>query len=224
MDLIERRREMLMTQPSLPEEYREVEWLGTEAGVPIPYIDMGFYLTDEFEAKIHYYNNKNEAFLFGARKSASASPYCNVNIERTNRGDFTRFDYANKKFTQDADKWPYKLGEFLFTFENRIAALYNISTGESKAIDYSSISFSPYTQQTLLLFAAHTGDQISTGDTEGNLRIYSAKFKIGGKLMRNFIPCVRKSDSKAGMYDTVTKTFYRNSRNPSQADHFVVPS
>ena len=42
-----------------------------------------------------------------------------------------------------------------------------------------------------------------------------AKFQIenNGELKLNLIPCMRKSDQKVGMYDTVTKTFYASSRN-----------
>ena len=29
-------------------------------------------------------------------------------------------------------------------------------------------------------------------------------------LVRNFVPCYRKSDNIIGMYDTITRTFYTN--------------
>ena len=42
-------------------------------------------------------------------------------------------------------------------------------------------------------------------------RLYSAyAVDKSNKYVYNLIPCVRKSDSKPGMYDTVTKTFYTN--------------
>ena len=53
-----------------------------------------------------------------------------------------------------------------------------------------------------------------------NARIKSCIcYKDGNKVL-NFIPCVRKSDNKPGMYDTVTKTFYTN----SGTGEFIVPS
>lgn len=38
--------------------------------------------------------------------------------------------------------------------------------------------------------------------------IYNFKIYVNGDLKRNMIPCMRKSDSKVGMYDLVTKKFY----------------
>ena len=41
-----------------------------------------------------------------------------------------------------------------------------------------------------------------------------------GAIVTNFVPCVRKSDSKPGMYDTVSKTFYTN----AGTGEFIVPN
>ena len=43
------------------------------------------------------------------------------------------------------------------------------------------------------------------------LQIYSLTFKENDIVSANFIPCYRKSDKVAGMYDTVSNTFYTNS-------------
>ena len=49
----------------------------------------------------------------------------------------------------------------------------------------------------------------STGGTHKG-RFWHCKIWRGGELIRNYVPCVRKSDSKAGFYDLVNGTF-----NPS---------
>ena len=41
-------------------------------------------------------------------------------------------------------------------------------------------------------------------------RIYFFKMTVGNELVRDFIPCVRISDSKPGLYDVVNKYFYIN--------------
>lgn len=51
-------------------------------------------------------------------------------------------------------------------------------------------------------------------------RIYSLEFKENGNAAANFVPCIRKSDSKPGMYDTVSKTFYTN----AGTGEFIVPA
>ena len=40
--------------------------------------------------------------------------------------------------------------------------------------------------------------------------IYSAKILDGSNEIRNFVPCYRKSDNKAGLYDLVNNEFYTN--------------
>lgn len=44
----------------------------------------------------------------------------------------------------------------------------------------------------------------------GTQRIYRAEFRRSedGEVLRKFIPCIRKNDSKSGMYDMVTKQFF----------------
>lgn len=41
-------------------------------------------------------------------------------------------------------------------------------------------------------------------------RIKYVRIQRDGELVYNFVPCVRKSDSVIGMYDTVTETFFTN--------------
>lgn len=41
-------------------------------------------------------------------------------------------------------------------------------------------------------------------------RIKNVRLQRDGELVYNFVPCVRKSDSVIGMYDTVTETFFTN--------------
>ena len=42
------------------------------------------------------------------------------------------------------------------------------------------------------------------------MKLYSCKFYDGDTLMRNYIPCYRKSDNEIGLYDTVNNVFYTN--------------
>lgn len=49
--------------------------------------------------------------------------------------------------------------------------------------------------------------------------LYSLKIDGASGAILNMIPCIRKSDSKPGMYDTVSKTFYTN----AGTGEFIVP-
>ena len=52
------------------------------------------------------------------------------------------------------------------------------------------------------------------------MRLYSFTAKANGTFIMKMIPCVRKSDNKPGMYDTVSKTFFTN----AGTGEFVVPA
>ena len=56
------------------------------------------------------------------------------------------------------------------------------------------------------------GSNNATGNTANTSKwhIYYFKIHSQGRLIRDYIPCIRKSDNKAGFYDTVNHTF-----NPS---------
>lgn len=51
-------------------------------------------------------------------------------------------------------------------------------------------------------------------------RIYDFTILNDGETKIHLVPCIRKSDNKPGMYDTVTKTFYTN----AGTGEFIVPA
>ncbi len=204
-----RKRIMSKTWNMLPLLYTEVKYISAKDSNP--YIDMGIKFTGELEAEVHYYNDKNEAFLFGARKGASSTPYCNFNIESAS-SDRSRFDYGNQKAVANSGLpfAGYHDGEYIFSFHNRTATMEKVSTGEVVTKDYSSFVRTDYSDYNMLLFSVNTNGTPSLNTGTGELRVYSAKFWIGGQLVRNLVPCFRKSDNKPGMYDRVSKTFFTN--------------
>ena len=62
--------------------------------------------------------------------------------------------------------------------------------------------------ETFALFRAK--GRAATNYYYANARIYSVSFIQNGTLIRNMIPCYRKSDNVIGMYDIVNNTFYTN--------------
>lgn len=51
-------------------------------------------------------------------------------------------------------------------------------------------------------------------------RVFQVRYWLNGQLEYDLYPCIRKSDSKPGMYDTVSKTFYTN----AGTGEFIVPA
>lgn len=61
----------------------------------------------------------------------------------------------------------------------------------------------------MYLFARHQSSAV-TRDMLNPQRLYWAKMEENNALVRNFIPCYRKADNVAGMYDLVNGQFYTN--------------
>ena len=58
----------------------------------------------------------------------------------------------------------------------------------------------------LYMFARNTGSSVT--DYANGLRIYKCTIKKNGAIIRNFVPCVRIADQKAGLYDMINDQFY----------------
>lgn len=62
----------------------------------------------------------------------------------------------------------------------------------------------------MFLFSRNQNGVSEDGD---NHTIYSAKIWNNGELVRDYIPCIRRSDLKAGLYDLVGQQFYVSPNN-----------
>lgn len=77
---------------------------------------------------------------------------------------------------------------------------------DNETLDFSSYSYTGENQN-IGIFA-----RIRTGDVDYYCNSKCKTFQIydNNVLVRNFIPCYRKSDNEIGLYDLVTKSFYTN--------------
>ena len=80
--------------------------------------------------------------------------------------------------------------------------LTNLSTNKSES---HNLSITAFTADATLHLFSYNKDNVHTG-----LKIYSCKIYESNTLIRNLIPCYRKSDNVAGMYDALNKKFYEN--------------
>lgn len=72
--------------------------------------------------------------------------------------------------------------------------------------DQQTLSNVTITNYSMYLMGIHNG-----GSTHKSyVAVYTAKFYINGELVRDFIPCYRKSDNEVGLYDIVENKFYTN--------------
>lgn len=188
----------------IPAVYQEVEYLestGTQwinAGVTTNDID-----TVECKLAIANLSGGNQYFVGTRNQSATAIGYClyftshnGVNyypLRWVNDGAGV-MPLKNEIFTT---KTEFKNGECKFFYND---ALRDTNRTYSK-LDYAS-------GKDIYISALRNADGVASYISYA--RYYNVKFSKDDVLVRDFIPCYRKTDNVAGMYDTVSGQFFTN--------------
>lgn len=112
---------------------------------------------------------------------------------------------------------------------------YNISTGRhildlNKNLLYvDNVLVKTFTKTTFTSNAQISICQYgSDANYRAELKIYSSKIWDNDTLVRDFVPCYRKSDNVIGMYDLVTNTFFTNAGDGTflkgaDLNHYKIP-
>lgn len=184
-------------QARLPKEYQEVEYIkstGTQ------YIDTNYKANNRTKISISFFpNDNNYGMLFGGR----------INSEDVNQFGlfYNTSDYLYS--FRFADNPVIKISKTvnLKTFAEFSTTKYLIDNG---SITEQNIEYSGTFTGTLpmYLFAMNGNDNnklcVST-------KLYNCKIYDNDILVRDFVPCYRKSDNEIGLYDLINGVFYTNS-------------
>lgn len=199
MDLIEVRRKLLVADPELPPMYRRVEYLQSSG---VQYIKSP--LTDIYGWKIRIttfdLGNKDSAGYFGWWNSGSQN-------ELQMAAHKVVIAYGSDNATHDIGT----------PFDGLIVA--DGAQITANGTTYMANVKPPNINVPFALF----GYNRTTGvvNCSGSCRIYYAVFYNSQHgIIGNFIPCIRTSDNKPGMYDSVSKTFFTN----EGTGEFVIPT
>ena len=204
----------------LPGAYRRVEYLessGTQA------INTGITPSSEFYVKfdlINTYENGNSG-LGGAKEGGTWGVYCYMSgeaavsdPEKNNRSGCA---YGhNNVYTSNKNS--------LFAGQ-RYLIEYRLSPSQGLQVYINGVlqSTNTYDDPTVsipwYLFANNTDGRVDTSRVS-KIKLFSLEMGKQNQIVRNLVPCVRKSDNKPGMYDTVSHTFYTN----AGTGEFIVPN
>lgn len=145
--------------------------------------------------------------------------YRNFGYQR-NGGIFlgTKFWYGNNTNINSTDDLGTFNDERHSVFANKDYAIvdnvkYNLNT--------SPTSFIKNTFTKIAIFGSFDGGNgVIRNDSYSKIKLYNFKIYHSNKLIRNFIPAIRKSDNVAGLYDLANDTFYTNAGTGT----FVTPT
>ena len=173
----------------LPSEYQQVEYIestGTQ------YIDTGIKCSQNMSCEIE--NNFNELSgiqLFGAYSSPKRTHYGIVD-DRVYMPSVENSLTTEHIFYTNMNYHTFFLSSTVYKYDNEIIAngMFEFTNG---------LNF--------YLFARNNNENVTNYCKS---KMTKAKFWIDNKLIKNFIPCYRKSDNKPGLYDLVNNEFYTN--------------
>lgn len=133
--------------------------------------------------------------LFGARASANAGAFFVPCISATT----IRADYGSQKNTHTVgsvlDRMTIDIGKTSCT----IGGTSTTFTAETFSANAS-----------ITLFASNTGGTVVVDTYKAKMKLFSCRIYDNGTLVRDFIPCLRDSDSRVGLYDMQNGVFYTN--------------
>lgn len=183
-----------ITKNVLPKEYQQVEYIQLSGE---QYIDTNYALWANTNWKIEYKFDVNEFYNYNNMIGVLETTNSNNEIWITSEGRYYfRFTDVSRTLLRILElNTPYTI-----IHDNTGTNLLNYVNGELvKTLNKANTSLNYK-----LGLGHREGAQFLKG------KIYYAKFWNGNDLVRNFIPCYRKSDNEPGMYDTINNVFYTN--------------
>lgn len=183
----------------LPDEYQAVEYLestGTQ------YIDTMFYpdSLDLFaEIDMAFVSLPSDGVICGMRNT----------VNDNDRRYFAGY-YQNKWYMGSADLLQASASAEVNTrylLQSRLKTGDNFLKVNGATLIQSTNMITSIFVQPMFLFAGNIGGTVGAYVA---MKLYSAKLYSSSELKREFIPCYRKSDFVAGLYDRVSKAFFTN--------------
>lgn len=179
----------------LPAEYQQVEYIestGTQ------YIDTKFYPNSSTSIEMKASNESGSNVCLYCSRGPSGyqdKTYTAIlMVGKAIKVDYHNTSYQNLATVTRGVPYVYRQNKNALYIDDKLVRIIAETEFET---DYS-----------MYLLASHLGNS-SVGNM-GNIKLYYCKIWDGDTLVRDFIPCYKKSDNKVGLYDMVNNVFYPN--------------
>lgn len=202
---ISRRRAIIGAQSKsrLPSEYQEVEYIESTGS---QFFDINYQFTSNNFRLLSKTNTNvvGEQCIFGNDAVPFENGYRASGIEM--------FSYSGTSIAIEIGDYRNKIIEFEVEQKNGVRYI--------KAEGIVSQSNNVVNLVGKSLFA---GSFRAYANYAVIAKIYNYRIYDNDILVRNFIPCYRKSDDKPGLYDLASNTFFTNANTSSATDFIVGP-
>lgn len=194
---------------SLPGAYEKVDYIQSSG---TQYINTNFIPSPDTRVRMVCRTTSITAQnrFFGCN-GTSSSLFYNVYSNGSTKYAFAYQDNSGNWVSTNVAADSSKIHTFDLDGYHKIMALDDGVTYKGSLTSYTATKKAPYA---LFLFANSNSDGSVTNQTK--MRLYECQIWDKGIAIRNFIPCIRISDSVVGLYDTVTRTFFENANLPPE--------
>lgn len=179
----------------LPSQYQEVEYIES-TGTQYINLNLNYSSNTDIEMKTDFfYNSSPIKYFFGARASQTSGMF---NISCMNRMFEFRRNNANESLIIQNLTTPY-----IFKTNKTVWEI------NENSVEFNDIEFN-FENTPLYLFMMNNNNT-PFSNYAASAKVFYFKAWENGELIRNMLPCYRKSDNEAGLYDLVNGVFYMNS-------------
>lgn len=195
-----------ISQKEVPNEYQSVEYIETNTNYNNQYIDTGITGSNTVEIDITFNTQNNFSAtvgqygaILGSRIGSKKQEYqLNTFSQGTSTNGIFRINNTEINAQLDRDR------KINIKIKN---SKYYVDNIEKSTLSTQTVFDN---NKNIYLFALNNN---GTSSQHGTLKIYDCKIWKDGVLVRNYIPCYRKSDMVVGLYDLVNDVFYENQGN-----------
>ena len=196
--------DLIYNASRLPAEFQEVEYLESQSSGP--YINTGYVCLSNNQKIIldfeNIYNYGNG--VFGSQSSSARSGIL------WKVGNNIQFGIGNQSAGTIIGSFNLNI-KYRFEYEST-SNTYSCKLDNTYLKENASYQGSNITNLPIFLFASNYQ---GSPENPAAVRIYSCQIYDNNILVRNFVPCYRKADNVAGLYDLVNGVFYTNAGSSS---------
>lgn len=192
----------------LPSEYKEVEFLQVDGS---QYVITDYYPTRNTNIISRYYSPIGNKYVYGVRNSGDTASFSFMKAGGDSTLANCRIGSAivqHSTFVNYADSSLKSIPNSVGT-NSVYLKIVDVFSSTTKVDKFGDVIPEEFTSALpLYIFNCNQEGAATSSGLSGNL--YKLTIKENGVIVRDFIPCYRKSDSKPGLYDIVNKQFYTN--------------
>ena len=192
----------------LPSGFQEVEYIEKQYSASnSSYFDSGIPASNDLVIEAELFNEigttDGACAVFGSRIGFKNKDYTLNFSNAVSNG--TKYD---SRFGSNA----YNYGDYLVEYPND----YHILTWGNGALKINGETKLTMTNDSfastlnVFLFAGNSNGSVGFFEGSGKTKVKWLKMTKNGVLVRDFIPCYRKSDNEVGLYDIIGQQFYTN--------------